>query len=138
MTRLLLRTAILVPGLVTLLTGCGHLMNSDHQSVTIFSDPPDVKVTIDELLHVTAPGTVSLSRKGDHTALLEKEGYQTATLKIERTWSWWEIGNVSCLLFIFQCINSDRHDGGYWTFDDEVHVKLAPRAPAEPPKPNSP
>src|SRR4051812_6712381 len=41
-------------------------MHSDKQSVTIFTNPPETAVVIDNYLHVTAPGIVTLSRKGDH------------------------------------------------------------------------
>lgn len=138
MTPKTLRIGMAGLGLLASLTGCGGLMNGDHQSVTIFSTPPEVKVTIDDFLHVTAPGTVSLSRKADHMAYLEKEGFEPTTIKLERTWSWWIVGDLACLLFVFNCISSDRHDGGYYTFDDEIHVTLAPRVSVESPKPAAP
>ena len=138
MTRKALRMGMAGLGLLALLASCATNMNGNHQSVTIFSDPPDVKVTIDEFLHVTAPGTVSLSRKADHVALLEKAGYEPSTIKIERTMSWWVVGDVVCLIFIYNCIKSDLHDGGYYAFDDDIHVTLTPRAMVELPLPKSP
>lgn len=138
MSRMLLRSRILMLGLLAFLAGCANMMNGDHQSVTIFSDPPDAKVTIDEFLHVTAPGTASLSRKADHVALLEKAGYEPSTIKIERTWSWWVVGDITCLLWVYSCIHADLNDGGYYIFADDIHVKLTPRAPAEPSRPQSP
>ncbi len=138
MTREVLMIRIAGLGLLALVAGCANLMNGDHQSVRIFSDPPEVTVTVDDFLHVTVPGTVSLSRQADHVARLEKEGYEPSTIKIERTMSWWVLGDISCLIFVVNCINSDRQDGGYYTFDDDIHVKLTPRASAEPPKPAAP
>ena len=60
-------------------------MHSDKQSVTIFTDPPETSVLIDNCLQLTAPGTVTLSRKGDHVAQANKNGYDPTSLKIDRT-----------------------------------------------------
>ena len=62
------------------LSGCGTWMHSDKQSVTIFTNPPETAVVIDDYLHLTAPGTVTLSRKGNHLAQVNKD----------------EIGRASC------------------------------------------
>ncbi len=120
------------------LWGCATNIHSDRQSVTIFTDPPEATVVIDGYLHVIAPGTVSLNRKSDHIAVVEKDGYEPATVKIERGMSWWVMGNVVCLVFIVNCIQKDRRDGGYYTFDDEIRVTLAKRAPEDSPTPQSP
>ncbi|MGQ0810840.1 MAG: PEGA domain-containing protein [Nitrospiraceae bacterium] len=116
---------------VLLSAGCATTMNSDHQSVTIFSSPPQAQVTIDDLIHVTTPGTVSLNRKADHVAMVEREGYEPATMTIERGMSLWVIGDIWCVIFVVNCIAKDRRDGGYWTFDDEVTVTLTQRATAD-------
>lgn len=112
-------------------------MHSNKQSVTIFSLPPGANVTVDNFLHVTAPGTVSLSRKVDHTAVAYKDGYETTELKIERTWSWWVLGDIFGCLIVFSpfCIYKDVHDGGFYTFDDEIYIAMDQRAPAVSPPP---
>ncbi len=120
------------------LSSCATSINSDRQSVTIFTDPPEANVVIDDYLRVIAPGTVSLNRKSDHVALVEKDGYEPATVTIKRGMSWWVMGNVVCLIFIVNCIQKDRRDGGYYAFDDELHVTLAKQAPAESLPPPSP
>ena len=119
------------------LAGCGTNMHSNKQSVTIFSLPPGANVTVDNFLHVTAPGTVSLSRKVDHTAVAYKDGYETTELKIERTWSWWVLGDIFGCLIVFSpfCIYKDVHDGGFYTFDDEIYIAMDQRAPAVSPPP---
>ena len=61
-------------------------MHSDKQSVTIFTNPPGTSVLIDNYLQLTAPGTVTLSRKGDHVAPANKDGYEPTSFKIDRTW----------------------------------------------------
>lgn len=125
-------------GSMLTLSSCATSINSDRQSVTIFTDPPEATVVIDDYLRVIAPGTVSLNRKSDHVAVVEKDGYAPATVKIERGMSWWVMGNVVCLIFIVNCIQKDRRDGGYYAFDDEIRVTLAKQASEDAPPPQSP
>lgn len=132
-------TASLLAGIALLLPGCATLMNSDHQSVRIFSTPSEAKVTVDGLYHLTTVGTVNLSRLENHTAVIEKDGYEPATVRIERYMSHWIWWNVFCLPAIYWCVKSDIKDGGYYTFDNEVYVTLKkPATAAEtavPPRP---
>lgn len=123
--RSTLRLVLPVLSLWALLSGCATLAHGDHQSVTLYTDPPEADVVIDERVHVTAPGKVSLNRKEDHTARIEKAGYEPMTVRIERSMSNWVYADGICLIFIYWCVKSDRQDGGFWTFDDEVHVQLA-------------
>lgn len=135
-----LRLISLVIGPAFLLSGCASFINSDHQSVRIFSTPSEAKVTVDDRFQLRTAGTVSLSRFADHVAIVEKDGYEPATVKIERrmsNWVWW---NIWCVPFAYWCVKSDRKDGGYWTFDDDIHVTLTKRgstvesaAPTPPP-----
>ncbi|MGE3152816.1 MAG: PEGA domain-containing protein [Nitrospiraceae bacterium] len=135
-TRSALRFSLPALGLSALLSGCASLAHGDHQSVTLYTDPPEADVVIDERIHLTAPGKVSLNRKEDHTARIEKAGYEPMTVRIERGMSNWVYLDGICLIFIYWCITSDRQDGGFWTFDDEVHVPLANRlAVSDPPPP---
>jgi len=117
------------------LSGCGTWMHSDKQSVTIFTNPPESAVVIDDYLHLTAPGTVTLSRKGNHVALVNKEGYEPTLLSIDRTWSWWVVGDVFACLIILSpfCIMNDIDQGGYYTFDDKLYVTLDRNAPPDSP-----
>ncbi|MBX3235401.1 MAG: hypothetical protein KF814_04560 [Nitrospiraceae bacterium] len=117
------------------LSGCGTNMHSDKQSVTIFSVPPGATLTVDNYIHLTTPGTVSLSRKSAHTAVAFKDGYENAELRIERSWSWWVLGDVFGCLIVFSpfCIYKDVHDGGFFAFDDEIYLTLDQRLPAASP-----
>jgi hypothetical protein len=130
--------ALPLAGLALLLPGCATLMHSDHQSVRIFSEPGEAKVVVDDRFHLTTAGTVNLSRFTDHTAVIEKEGYEPVTLKIERSMSKKVWFNLWCLPAIYWCVKSDREDGGFWTFDDDIHVTLTKRADASPAKPSVP
>ena len=115
------------------LTGCGTWMHGDHQSVTLFTTPADTKVVVDDLVHMLAPGTVNLSRKSYHSATFAKDGYDSATYTIKRTWSWWVVGDVLGCAIIFSplCIMHDIDEGGYYTFDDKIYFTLD-RKTAEP------
>jgi hypothetical protein len=108
------------------LSGCGTWMHSDKQSVTIFTNPPETAVVIDDYLHLTAPGTVTLSRKGNHLAQVNRDGYEPTSFRINRTWSWWVVGDVFGCLIIFSpiCIMNDMDQGGYYTFDDKIYLTL--------------
>jgi len=54
-------------------------MHSDKQSVTIFTNPPESAVVIDDYLHLIAPGAITLSCKGNHLAQVNKDGYEPAS-----------------------------------------------------------
>lgn len=109
------------------LSGCGTWWHGDHQSVTIFTTPFDAQVVVDERVHLLAPGTVSLSRKEDHQAVITKDGYEPKTMVLTRTWSWWVLGDIfgCAIIFSSACISTDKDDGGYYTFADKVYVTLA-------------
>lgn len=108
------------------LTGCGSWWHGGYQSVTIFTTPLDADVVVDERVHLLAPGTVSLSRKDDHQAIITKEGYEPITLPLTRTWSWWVVGDIfgCAVIFAQACISTDKENGGYYTFDDKIYVTL--------------
>ncbi|HEX9743626.1 MAG TPA: hypothetical protein VGA17_12640 [Nitrospiraceae bacterium] len=118
----------LLAGTSLLLSGCASLLHSNHQSVRIFSEPSEARVVVDDRIHLTTAGTVNLSRFTDHMAVIEKDGYEPVTLKIERSMSTRVWFNAWCLVFVYWCVKSDREDGGYWTFDDDIYVTLTKRA----------
>lgn len=130
--------AFLLAGTALFLTGCATLLHDNHQSVRIFSEPGEAKATVDGLFHMTTAGTVNLSRLTDHIAVIEKDGYEPATVKIERHMSGWVWWNAFCLIFVYSCVKSDREDGGFWTFDEDVYVTLTKRADIPSPKPSTP
>lgn len=135
----------LLAGGALLSSSCASMMHTDHQSVRIFSEPGEAKVTVDDRFHFTTAGTVNLSRLADHIAVVEKDGYEPATVEIERSMSGWVWWNVFCTIFVYSCVKSDREDGGFWTFDDNIYVTLTKRGstvesttpvpPAQPPAP---
>ncbi|MDH4084375.1 MAG: hypothetical protein OEV99_12345 [Nitrospira sp.] len=120
-----LKSIGLFVGLVSL-SGCGSWWHGGYQSVTIFTTPLDSQVVIDDRVHLLAPGTVSLSRKDDHQAVITKEGYEPKTMALTRTWSWWVIGDIfgCAIIFAPACISTDKENGGYYIFEDKVFVTL--------------
>ncbi|MSR23830.1 MAG: hypothetical protein EXR96_01890 [Nitrospiraceae bacterium] len=88
--------------------------------------------------HAHTAGTVNLSRLTDHIAVIEKDGYEPTTIKIERSMSGWVWWNAFCVIFVYSCVKSDREDGGFWTFDENVYVTLTKRADVPSPKPSTP
>lgn len=119
----------LLMGLV-LLSGCGTWWHGDHQSVTIFTTPLDAQVVVDDRVQLLAPGTLSLSRKDDHQAVITMEGYESKTIAISRTRSWWMLADIFGCAIIFSpaCISTDKDNGGYYTFEDKVYVTLEQNA----------
>ena len=110
-------------------------MHSDKQPVTIFTTPPETAVVIDDYLHLTAPCVVTLSRKDNHRAQVNKDGFEPTSLKIDRTWSWWVVGDIFGCFIIFSplCIMHDIDQGGYYTFDDKIYLTLDHLTASEPP-----
>jgi PEGA domain len=119
--------ALLLAGVAMFSSSCATLLHDNHQSVRIFSEPGEAKVTVDGLFHFTTAGTVNLSRMTDHIAVIEKDGYEPATVKIERHMSGWVWWNAFCVIFVYSCVKSDIEDGGFWTFDENVYVTLTKR-----------
>lgn len=111
-------------GLAVLLPACATMVNSERQSVLIITDPPEAEVWVDDRFHIRSPGKVAISRQTDHIVLAEKEGYEAKTVTLTRSQSTWIYLNITCMIFIYHCVKSDIKDGGYYTFEDEIVVKL--------------
>ncbi|MGH7254721.1 MAG: hypothetical protein ACREI3_02990 [Nitrospirales bacterium] len=109
-----------------LLGGCATQINSPGQSVLFSSDPPDASVIIDGRVHLNTSGMVRLSRQSSHTAVFQKPGFETQTIEIARRPSLWALMDVSCLLWIYYCLQDDLRYGGFYTFNDHIHVTLNP------------
>ena len=78
---------------------------------------------------------MTLSRKGDYLAQVNKEDFDPTSLKIDRTWSWWVVGDFFGCPVIFSpfCIMHDIDQGGYYTFDDKIYLTFDRRRASEPP-----
>jgi hypothetical protein len=76
-----------------LLASCGAIINGSRQHVTITSEPPRAKVTVDNDTPVTTPATVNLRRKSSHRVRIELDGYQPYDMQINRRVSAWWVGS---------------------------------------------
>ncbi len=119
-----MRSVAILTCVAFLLTACATAINSERQPVLIITHPPEAEVWVDDKYHLRSPAKVTLSRLTNHVAVVEKEGYESAIVNITRSQSWWIYLNITCAIFIYHCWKSDVKDGGYYTFDDEIIIRL--------------
>jgi hypothetical protein len=111
--------------------GCATGVNSPTGSVLISSEPMGADVVVDDRFYTKTPGKVRLSRLSPHIVHVQKDGYEPAKIEITRGMSWWVIADLSCLLWVVSCVSKDLNEGGFFTLDDEVHVRLTKSASVE-------
>lgn len=80
---------LLAPGCATVVTGGGR-----DQNVTVFTDAPGATVVVDGQPSGTAPATLSLARKSEHTVEVVAPGYEPAQLTVRRRLNPWVFGNL--------------------------------------------
>lgn len=110
--------------------GCATGVNSPTESVLISSEPMGANVVVDDRFYTTTPGKVRLSRLSPHIIHIQKAGYEPAKIELTRGMSWWVFADISCLFWIVSCVSQDVHEGGFFTLDEEVHVRLRESATA--------
>jgi hypothetical protein len=76
-------------GCATIITGAGQT-----ESVRIVSEPPGATVKIDGNLVGITPTSASLTRKDDHTVVLELAGFSPVTTHIHSGFNWWTVTNI--------------------------------------------
>jgi hypothetical protein len=66
-------------------SGCGAIFNGTHQTIEVSTDPEQVRV---EAMPgggaITTPASLRLSRSNEYTLTFTKEGYQPATMHVEK------------------------------------------------------
>ena len=108
-----------------ILTGCATMMTGRTQQVVITSNPTDATVKINGK-ELKTPTTVTLSKKSPHIAVIEKPGYESVVVEINRRPSWW---NFLDLLWAYLApipLTYDINTGGFYVFDKSFHVNLKP------------
>lgn len=110
--------------LVFLTSGCATRINSDEQLVLISTKPVGAKAIVDNRYVLTTPGRVNLHRLGEHTIVIEKEGYEREIITTERAMSKLVYLDALCIPFWWHCIERDLKSGGWYRFQDEYHVTL--------------
>ncbi len=108
------------------LAGCATIIHrGGKQHVLISSVPTGATATIDGVMKIQTPGEIKLKRGKDHIVVIEKEGYETAQVLIDREFSGWVIGNIVLGGLIGLAV--DFGTGSAWNLDpDSVVVTLTP------------
>jgi hypothetical protein len=122
---------VVIAVLLLSLLGCATAVNSPTESVLVSSEPMGADVVVDNRFYTKTPGKVRLSRLSPHIVHVKKDGYEPAKIEIDRGMSWWVLADLSCLLWVVSCVSQDLTEGGFFTLDDEVHVRLIKSASVE-------
>ena len=120
------KTGIMIDGLGLFwsLTGCATIINGTTQEIAITSSPEGASVQVDQW-RGTTPTMVELSRKRSHLGQIEKPGYLSEIVKLERVVSGAVAGNIIAGGLIGW--GADAASGGqYRLVPDSVHVALRP------------
>ena len=80
--------------LVVLIYGCGTIMHGTSQDVGLSSNPSNAKVTIDGIPSGNTPVIVSLSRKDNHSVMIELEGFYPYSNTLTGSVTGWVWGNI--------------------------------------------
>ena len=128
--------ASLLAALMLVLTDCASVINGRTQEVSITSDPPGAtvwavarldrygqKVEPSDLISVTTPGRLRLTRVDSYQLVIQKEGYLQQEVRVEHRYSWWAYLDVVPVLLDMMVINETL--GGLYAFDD-LHLTLVP------------
>ena len=118
------RSLALLTMICVWVSSCGTITHGTRQSVTITSNPPGARATVDGV-DVVTPNAVSLSRTKDYVVNVEKDGCQGGQAQINRSFNGTStiLGNI---LWLLPGVVVDLWAGGTWTLQpDQVSVPLA-------------
>ncbi|MCP3966371.1 MAG: PEGA domain-containing protein [Lentisphaerae bacterium] len=83
-------SCLLVVVTAVMLTGCNSIFVGSTQKVTIDTKPQDAKIYDAQGNYLgTTPAKLTLPRGENKTLKLKKEGYDTATIFMNRKVEWW-------------------------------------------------
>jgi hypothetical protein len=101
--------------------GCATLFTGTSDTVLINSEPPGGKVMINGNFMGTAPVSLSLKRSRDYEIMIKKEGYETTSALLNRTFNFVTVLNLGWIC----CWVLDFVTGAAWRFErDTVTVLL--------------
>ena len=105
-------------------TGCGTVVNGNHQDLAITSYPGGATVSVDGVQRGSTPVVVPVSRKHAHVVAVTHDGYhpyEASVVPMVSTWVW---GNWMYLGVFGVAV--DAWTGGLWDLSqDKVHAQLA-------------
>jgi hypothetical protein len=122
---------LLVLGFALQSSGCATAMSkyegdsARKESVYFHSVPDDVTVIVDGVPAGITPFFMNLSHKKPVQLQFAKNGYQSETRQLGRTFNWWILGNLAIgVLPVF----IDLAYGNHYRFDsDKVKIVLLPQ-----------
>jgi len=86
-SRSVLRVAAaIVTAMFLFNAGCATIMSGSTQVITINSTPKDASARIDGL-QISTPGVINLKKGREYTIMVEKPGYETAQVKLGRSFN---------------------------------------------------
>lgn len=111
--------------------GCASIVHGTRQEVTIETDPPGATITSHRLPSQTVtPATLTLKRKYEYEFEVEKPGYKTEHVWVEKNIAGWFWGNLFSWGIIGIIV--DLNNGaGYKLEPEDVFVKLRPEGKKE-------
>ena len=91
LTRYAALTAVLLAA-----PGCATIVQGEHQSIPVNTDPSGAVVTVDGVEMGQTPTTLSLKRGDDHEVVLSLDGYRDVTLRLDKDFDFVPtvVGNV--------------------------------------------
>lgn len=105
-------------------SGCASIVKGTRQTVMVETNPPGATISIDRT-HETSvsPAQLSLKRKNEYELKIEKAGYKTEYVQVDRHLSGWFWGN---LIFggIIGIIVDLSNGAGYKLEPKEVTIEL--------------
>ncbi len=111
-----------------ILPGCATMVTGSTQDITITSNPSGAIVKINGK-NLKTPTRVTLSKKDRHFVVIEKPGYESAVVPVQRRPSWWNLLDFLWLYGAFIPLVFDTYTGGFYVFSDEaIHVNLTPES----------
>jgi hypothetical protein len=108
-----------------ILSGCATMVTGKTQEVVITSNPSGATVKINHK-ELTTPTAVRLSKKSSHIAVIEKPGYESVVVEINRHPSWWNFLDVFWAYLLVVPLTYDINTGGFFVFDKSFNVNLEP------------
>lgn len=112
--------------LLHMTSGCASIMNGNNVDVTLATIPPGATATINGQTYLTSSQvTIPIRRGKEGTIHIEKEGYDSHDVRLNRQLGGWVWGNILIggLIGLGIDLISEK---GFGVDPDEVHVTLKP------------
>jgi hypothetical protein len=120
--------AVLAAMSALFLGGCATIIDGTKESVTVITNPPGATVRCDGFEGKT-PATFEVKRGGKHAITISKEGYETQTITLNKTFNPTALTNIFLLWFWPIGIVVDLIDGALYKQEPGlINVTLSTKA----------